>query len=91
MKGEAYRPIACGLHELYQLAVIRRAPLQLRWQTGAGETRSARLLALDVYTRDGAEYLSGETAGGERCVIRLDLIRQAHWADGGGALDPTVG
>ncbi|HSQ73627.1 MAG TPA: hypothetical protein VLM87_14525 [Rubrivivax sp.] len=34
-----------------------------------------RLLPLDVYTRDGAEWLLAETESGEQLTLRLDSLR----------------
>ena len=91
MKQEAYRPIACGLHELYQLAAMRAAHLDLGWTGVSGERNRARLKVLDVYTRERAEYLSGEASNGERFEIRLDRIAEASWAESGKPLQTGGG
>jgi Rho-binding antiterminator len=85
-----YIPIACGLHENYQYAVLKGAPLDLCWRLENGQIRQARLVPLDVFTREGAEYLCAETVEGERHVIRLDRILHAHWASDGRSLDPLA-
>ncbi len=87
MKRQQYRPIACGLHELYQLAAIRRALLDIRWDNESGGSEQRRLRVLDVFTRDKAEFLSGETLAGEHYQIRLDRIRRAAWAENGELLE----
>ena len=85
-----YQPIACGLHEQYQLAAMRGALLELSWKTESGGQMSARLRILDVATRNGAEFLTAETSGGDRHEIRLDWITRAAWAESGIALDPQA-
>ncbi len=88
MSDKSYKPIACGLHENYQYAVMKRAPLDLSWLAEDGSLRQGRLLPLDVFTRKGAEYLSAETREGEALEIRLDRITRALWAADGRSLDP---
>jgi transcriptional antiterminator Rof (Rho-off) len=87
LESQVYTPIACGLHDNYQLAAMRRAPLDLRWMTEAGEFNTARLTILDVCTHDGGEYLYAESSSGEPHKIRLDRICQANWAVTGEPLD----
>ncbi|MCU7843441.1 MAG: transcriptional antiterminator, Rof [Candidatus Thiodiazotropha sp. (ex Monitilora ramsayi)] len=83
MKDVPYRPIACGLHETYQLAVIRQMEIDLVWRTDGGQRLEARVRADDVFTESQAEYLRVATRTGEKHVIRLDNIESAHWAETG--------
>lgn len=87
MDNQNYRPIACGLHELYQLAAMRGSLLDMTWREASGAPTTARLRVLDVATRDGAEFLTAETLTGDRHEIRLDRITQAVWAESGAPLD----
>lgn len=87
MEKQNYQPIACGLHEQYQLAAMRGILLEMSWKNESGESMSARLRVLDVATRNGAEYLSVETIAGDRHEIRLDWITRAVWAESSIPLD----
>ncbi len=69
-----YRPIDCGLHSEYELAIMQGRRLTLRWREAGGEARRETLLPLDLVTRDGAEYLLAEDSDGRRLEIRLDHI-----------------
>ncbi|MCA1979488.1 MAG: transcriptional antiterminator, Rof [Thiobacillus sp.] len=69
MNGSGYRPIACADHERLEFAVLTKQWLELRVN---GHAR--RLLPLDVYTRDGAEWLKARDEAGEIVVFRLDEI-----------------
>jgi transcriptional antiterminator Rof (Rho-off) len=83
-----YEPIACGVHEQYQLAVMRGAWLDLEWIDGEGRRSVRRLLPKDVRTRNGAEYLTAEDQAGAGFEIRLDWIKRASWVrDGVSILD----
>ncbi len=76
----AYNPIACTLHEHYQLAVIKQARLILLWRDEDGVERRERICPIDVYTRSKAEYLLAATENSAELEIRLDWIREARWA-----------
>ena len=67
MNDAPYQPIPCAQHERLEFAVLTRQWLDVRVE---GEMR--RLLPLDVYTRDGAEWLKAKTGSGEKLTLRLD-------------------
>ena len=69
-----YVPIACVEHERLEFAVLRRQRLLLRYRDEAGAEQEAAVLPLDVYTRDGAEWLKMRDRAGVETVIRLDRI-----------------
>lgn len=62
-----YRPIACADHERVEFAALTKQWLNLR----VGDVPQ-RLLPLDVYTREGAEWLLAQTESGEQLTLRLD-------------------
>ncbi len=65
-----YRPIACVQHERLEFAALTRQWLDV----GVNGGMAQRLLPLDVYTRDGAEWLQAETAAGDVVTLRLDTL-----------------
>ncbi len=69
MSPQPYRPIACADHERLEFAALTKQWLDLRVD-GAAQ----RLLPLDVYTRDGAEWLQARDEAGGVQVIRLDSL-----------------
>jgi len=69
-----YRPIACSDHERLEFATLKRQWLDVSVTAGERAGRQ-RLLPLDVYTRDGAEWLLAETESGEQLTLRLDSLR----------------
>jgi Rho-binding antiterminator len=68
-----YRPIACSDHERLEFAALTRQWLDINIKAGDQPGRQ-RLLPVDVYTRDGAEWLVAETESGERLTLRLDWM-----------------
>lgn len=66
-----YQPIACSDHERLEFAALKRQWLDVKVTMGE-RMGQQHLLPLDVYTRDGAEWLLAETESGERLTLRLD-------------------
>lgn len=73
-----YAPIACVAHERLEFAVLKRQRLRLVYRDEAGAEQAAEVLPLDVYTRDGAEWLSVRDEAGREFVVRLDRILGSH-------------
>ena len=69
-----YRPIACADHERLEFAALTRQWLEVDIMSGDRPGRQ-RLLPVDVYTREGAEWLLAEAESGERLTLRLDWLR----------------
>ena len=68
-----YQPIACADHERLEFAALKRQWLDVTVKAGDRLGRQ-RLLPVDIYTRDGAEWLVAETESGERLTLRLDRL-----------------
>lgn len=76
--GAAYRPVNCEFHDVLESAAVlhKEVPIVFQAADGATTTRMARIK--DVYSKDGAEFITldnGET-------IRLDALSSV---DGVGA------
>jgi Rho-binding antiterminator len=69
-----YRPIPCAAHERLEFAALTRQWLDATVEAGE-HTGHWRLRPLDVFTRDGAEWLLAEAESGERLTLRLDRLR----------------
>ena len=67
-----YQPIACIEHERLEFAVLRRFSIHLFLKDG----RSLDGQALDVYTKEGAEWLKLRDPLGVEHVLRLDEIAE---------------
>lgn len=66
-----YQPISCVAHERLEFAALKRQWLDVTVMVG-DHAGCQRLMPVDVYTRDGAEWLVAETESGERLTLRLD-------------------
>ena len=65
-----YKPIPCVQHERLEFAALTK-----QWLEVTVDGAAQRLLPLDVYTRDGAEWLQARTGAGELVTLRLDRIK----------------
>ncbi|MBZ0071845.1 MAG: hypothetical protein WCY26_05550 [Thiohalobacteraceae bacterium] len=72
-----YVPIDCGLYSEYELAIMHRQRLRIRWRDAQGMTHLETLLPRDLQTRSGEEFLIATTAARETLEIRLDRIAEA--------------
>jgi Rho-binding antiterminator len=69
-----YQSITCSDHERLEFAALTRQWLDVN-VTAGDQVGRQRLLPVDVYTRDGAEWLVAETESGERLTLRLDWLQ----------------
>lgn len=72
--SKPYEPISCVNHERLEFAVLKRQWLEIEVLQGEHAGRR-RLLPLDVYAREGVEWLDAQTESGEKLAIRLDHLR----------------
>ena len=68
-----YRSIPCADHERLEFAALTKQWLNVSVTAGDRPGRQ-QLLPVDVYTRDGAEWLVAETESGEKLTLRLDWL-----------------
>lgn len=69
-----YRPIPCALYSQYEIAILHRTPLRIRWRDANGVTYLETLTLEDLVTRDGEEFLVAHNAAGEARRLRLDRV-----------------
>ena len=73
--GDEYQPIACGLYSEYEVAIMHRETLRLRWRDSEGMDHIDRVVPTDLQTRNHCEYLiATDCADGSHLEIRLDRI-----------------
>lgn len=72
--AEPYQPIPCAQHERLEFCVLRRLMLELEYREGEVVHRE-KIRPMDVYTRDGAEWLKFKGEDGIEQEIRLDAIK----------------
>ena len=73
-----YVPVGCDVYSRYEVAILRRQRLMLRWREQSGVTRVGVVRPTDLQTREGEEFLLGETQEGTVVRVRLDHITQSE-------------
>jgi Rho-binding antiterminator len=79
-----YESIDCSTYTEYELAIMRRQRLRMRWR---GEDKLDHLevvTPVDLETREGEEFLIARTGSGDPLRVRLDRILQATTLPAGG-------
>ena len=69
-KTDEYQPIACSFHDRLEAAAVTRTECELVYRGSDGTQATEVLRIADVFSRDGAEYITNDA--GEQ--IRLDRI-----------------
>jgi transcriptional antiterminator Rof (Rho-off) len=77
-----YQAIPCIQHEQLEYAVLKRTPLDLHYTEPGGSETCARVLPLDVYTHDRAEWLKARREDGVEILLRLDWISSFSYLSG---------
>lgn len=71
-----YRPIACDLYSEFEVAIMHRQRMHLRWVEG-NVIHDQTVTPVDLQTRQHAEFLVCRVGGAAPFAVRLDHIR--HW------------
>jgi transcriptional antiterminator Rof (Rho-off) len=69
-----YQPIACALHDKYEIAIMHKKQLRIRWSDDRDEQHAGDVLPKDILVKDKQEFLVADVVGGEAICIRLDKI-----------------
>lgn len=69
-----YQPIPCALYSQYEIAVLHRTPIRMRWRDTDGVTYLEMLIPEDLVTWEGEEFLVARNAAGESRRVRLDRL-----------------
>jgi transcriptional antiterminator Rof (Rho-off) len=74
VKTTDYQPIDCDQHSLLELLAMRRTPVTAKAVDADGGSLAVAGTAVDVLTRDAAEYLVIRDADGADHSLRLDRL-----------------
>jgi transcriptional antiterminator Rof (Rho-off) len=75
MTNKPYLPIACAMHDEYEIAIMRRKILHLKWVADNGEVHKCEVLPIDILVKNKEEYLLAVKVDDEQeLCIRLDKI-----------------
>jgi len=72
--NEPYQPIACSLHDKYELAIMHKRCITIRWVDDDGEPATARVIPENILVKNKEEFLIASTQENKALAIRLDRI-----------------
>lgn len=77
MAKDKYIPIACGDYDIYEIAIMHNARLDLEWRDENGQVNHQSVKPIELKIKQGAEYLiilSDVNDADSKLEIRLDRI-----------------
>ena len=69
-----YEPIACSLHDEYEIAIMQNRCLNIKWLDDNAEIHTAEVRPRDILVKNREEYLLADSEDGQQLYIRLDKI-----------------
>ncbi len=69
----SYTPITCSLHDEYEIAIMKKVHLAVKWLDEKGDAHTGSVLPIDLKVENKEEFLVFIDADKELC-IRLDKI-----------------
>lgn len=69
-----YIPIACSLHDEYEIAIMQKKYLDIKWSDDDGGLHTVKVLPTDILVKDKQEFLIADTQDNTALCIRLDKI-----------------
>ena len=72
---EPYQAISCALHDVYEIAVMHKQHLNIKWTDDRGERHTTKVMPKDIVVKNREEFLIAIAQDGEELCIRLDMVR----------------
>ena len=72
--NKPYQPILCSLHDEYEIAIMHKKTLDIKYSDDPGVSTRGTVLPIDLLVKNKEEYLLFKTSDGEELSIRLDKI-----------------
>jgi len=72
--NKPYQPILCSLHDEYEVAIMHKKTLDIRYSDDMGASLRDTVLPIDLLVKNKEEYLLFKSSSGEELSIRLDKI-----------------
>ena len=69
-----YIPIACSLHDLYEIAIMHRTRINITWIDDSGRDHEEVIMPMDIVVKKSEEFLLFFDGKGNERMVRLDHI-----------------
>lgn len=76
--NKPYQPIACSLHDEYEIAIMHKKHISIKWLDDNGDQHTDKVMPKDILVKNKEEFLVARTYdsaqdNNELC-IRLDKL-----------------
>ena len=71
---DTYKPIACSLHDEYEIAIMRKKQLNIKWSDDTDKQHAGKAIPKDILVKDKEEFLVVNTLDNKELCIRMDKI-----------------
>lgn len=72
--NKPYQPIACALHDRYEIAIMFKKHLKIKWHDDNGEPHLEKVMPIDLPVKNGEEFLLAKRENDQEVCVRLDRI-----------------
>ena len=72
--NKLYQPITCSLHDEYEIAIMHKKHISIKWLDDNGEHHTEKVLAKDILVKNKEEFLVANTQDNKVLCLRLDKI-----------------
>ncbi len=72
--NKTYQPITCALHDEYEIAIMQRKNIRIKWLDDNGEYHVDSVLAKDILVKNKEEFLLATRQDQQSLCIRIDKI-----------------
>ena len=69
-----YTPIACSLHDEYEIAIMKKSQLAIQWLDENGDAHNGSVQPIDLRVKNKEEFLVFTNHVDQELCIRLDRI-----------------
>jgi len=76
MDNDIYIPINCGLHSEYELAIMHKTRVTIKWESPENSEHSDTVIPVDLIIKNNQEFLKTINSDNVINEIRLDKILQ---------------
>lgn len=70
----SYIPIACALHDEYEIAIMHKESLHIKWLDENDQAHNEKVLPKDILVKNKEEFLIATALDNTELRIRLDKI-----------------
>ena len=69
-----YKPVACSLHDKYEIAIMHKKYISIKWLDDNGNQHTDNVLAKDILVKNKEEFLLATGQNNKELCIRLDKL-----------------